>query len=596
MLNKMFCHLRRIIGKSYYATLLLIIFASMCIVTSVEAAVGDDQADYLFTNGKIYTMNPAEPWQQAVAVKGNKLVYVGDSTHSEKYVGQSTKVIDLKGAMLLPGFVESHIHPTAAIVTLGANLQYDSIEEVLQSVKDWADAHPDEKVITGFGWRYGLFDTNGPNKRDLDKIVSDRPVYLFAIDGHSAWVNSKALEIANITESTADPEYPFSYFKRDEKTKEPTGWLVEVPAEILVKNKLSETTPATVADALRKQMSLFSAAGLTSVFDGGINVVSTEEGLEIYQKLEKENNLPLRVVAGYYWNNPQMTDPVDKVIALRDKYNSEFVQVKALKINIDGGDLQHTAVMLQPYSDRENFYGDYLLKPDLINAAVMKAQAYGIDTHSHAYGDGAVKAHIDAVERALKVYPSSNSRHTMAHCIYMTDKEISRLAKLGMTAQFSAQWALPDPGIKVSVDIIGKEIAYKEYMRIGSVLKAGGRVAFGTDWPAAGYTSTYKPLEAIQVATTRAILTQYGKRQFLPQMPPVNEVVSLEEALKASTMGSAYVLGMEDKIGSIEVGKLADLVVLEKNLFDVPKDKISNTKVLLTMSNGKIVYEAAEDK
>lgn len=168
------------------------------------------------------------------------------------------------------------------------------------------------------------------------------------------------------------------------------------------------------------------------------------------------------------------------------------------------------------------------------------------------------------------------------------------MAKLDMVAQFSAQWASPDPGIKASVDIVGKEIAYKEYMRIASVLKAGGRVAFGTDWAAAGYTSTYKPLDAIQVATTRSILPQYGKTQFLPQMPPVNETVSLAEALKAYTLGSAYVLGLEDKIGSVEVGKLADLVVLEKNLFDIPKENISGTKVLLTMFNGNVVFESAD--
>lgn len=570
----------------------LIFISALCFIIPANAAADDNYADYVFTHGKAYTMNPADPWQQAVAVKGNKIIYVGDDMHVAKYIGNGTKEIDLQGKMLLPGFVESHIHPFSATITTGADLQSDSLEEVLKKVKEWADAHPQEKVVSGFGWRYNLFDTNGPNKQDLDAIIPDRPVFLFAIDGHSAWVNSKALEMAGVTPSTPDPEYPFSYFKRDEKTGELTGWLVEVPAELLVKNKLDPTTPTSALNALKRQMPLFSAAGITAVFDAGVLVVPTEDGLDIYQKLEKEAKLPLRVVGCYYWNNPQFADPVGKVLALKAKYNSELVQVKALKINVDGGDLQHTAVMLKPYASRLGFHGDFLLDPVLINAAVLKAQANGIDTHSHSYGDGAVKAHLDAVELARKAYPNSKSRHTIAHAIYMTDEEIARLAKLDIVAQFSAQWAVPDPGIKVSVDIIGKDVAFKEYMRIASVIKAGGRVAFGTDWAAAGYTSTYKPLDAIQVATTRAILPQYGIRQFLPQMPPVNEVISLAEALKASTLGAAYVLGLEDKIGSVEVGKLADLVVLEENLFDIPNEKISGTKILITMFNGNIVFES----
>jgi len=577
--------------KRIMAVVSFILFMAMCFTVPVNAATDDNYADYVFTHGKVYTMNPVAPWHQAVAVKGNKIIYVGDDMHIAKYIGKGTKEIDLQGKMLLPGFVESHIHPFSAVVTSGADLQSDSLEEVLKKVKEWADAHPDDKVVSGFGWRYNLFDANGPNKQDLDAIIPDRPVFLYAIDGHSAWVNSKALEMAGVTPSTPDPAYPFSYFKRNEKTGELTGWLVEVPAEHLVKNAIDPTNPVSAASALKRQMPLFSAAGITAVFDAGVLVVPTEDGLDIYQKLEKEMNLPIRVVGCYYWNNPQFEDPVGKVLALKAKYNSELVQVKALKINVDGGDMQHTAVMLKPYGDRPGFHGDFLLSPDLINAAVLKAQANGIDTHSHSYGDGAIKANIDAVELARKAYPNSKSRHTIAHAIYMTDDEIARLAKLDIVAQFSAQWAVPDPGIKVSVDIIGTDVAYKEYMRIASVIKAGGRVAFGTDWAAAGYTSTYKPLDAIQVATTRAILPQYGLRQFLPQMPPVDEVVSLEEALKAYTMGSAYVLGLEDKIGSVEAGKLADLVVLEQNLFDIPKENISGTKVLFTMFNGKIVFE-----
>jgi predicted amidohydrolase YtcJ len=571
------------------------IILGLCIAAVVILAAGTlaaDKADYVFKNGAVYTIDSKNPQAQAIAITGKHISYIGTNEGVQSFVGTKTQVIDLKGQMLLPGFIESHIHPTMALVAEGADLQFDSLDQLLASVKQWADAHPDAKVIRGFGWRYSLFPTTGPTKEPLDKLFPDRPVFLFAIDGHSGWVNSKALELAGVNAKSPDPVPGFSFYARDPKTGEPTGWVVEGPAEQAVFFKLQPPSAELAITALTEMLPKFSAAGITAMFDAGISTMSTEDGLDGYQNLEKENKLPVRVVASYYWNNPQTADPAAIALKLRNKYHSELVQFRALKVNADGGEAQHTAVLLKPYFDRPGFYGDYLLDPKLMEAAVLKAQANGLDTHCHCYGDAAIRAYLDIVAKAQKQYPNSPSRHTIAHSLMITDQDVPRFKELNVTMQTSAQWITPDPYSEVMMRILGNELVNAEWARMNSVLKAGGRLALGTDWPAAGYVSSYKPLDAIQVALTRAILPQYGDKQFTPIMPPVNERITLDQALKAYTLDSAYVLDLEKSTGSLELGKLADIVVLEKDLYKIPVGDISTTKVKLTMMNGNVTYRA----
>jgi len=527
-----------------------------------------------------------------VAITGKKIVYVGSNKGVEAFIGKNTKVIDLKGKMLLPGFVESHIHPWLSMFAAGADLQTDSLEDLLARVKAWAANHPNAKVIRGFGWRYTLFSMTGPDKGTLDKLFPDRPVILIGIDCHSAWVNSKTLEIAGVDAKHPDPVPGISYYQRDPKTNEPTGWVVETLAEQEVLAKVDPPTPEAVFKAMAERLPDFSAAGITAVWDAGVGVLPTAKGLEGYQRLEKTGKLPVRVVAGYYWNTASITDPVDSILELRKKYNSELVQLRTLKILLDGGEAQHTAFMLQPYADRPGFVGEMSLPRELVEAAILKAVSKGIDTLAHCYGDATIRAYLDAIEKAHKAYPNSPSRHAAAHVIFLNDADVPRFAKLNVTMQSSAQWATPDPTIKRTAEIVGDEVAFREFFRHNSVLKAGGRVAFGSDWPASGYVSTYHPLDAIQVAITRAILPQYGKDQFASVLPPVDERITLDQALKAATLDAAYVLGLEDKIGKLEIGKLADIVVLEKDLYKIPLSQISTTKVKLTMMNGKITYQA----
>lgn len=549
-------------------------------------------ADYVFKNGVIYTIDSQNPKAEAIAVTGKTISFVGNNKGVVNYVGNNTKVIDLNGQMLLPGFVESHIHPSMAILSIGADLQTDSMDELLSRVKAWSDENPNAKVIRGFAWRYTMFPITGPTKDVLDKLFPDKPVFLLAIDCHSAWVNSKALALAGIDAKHPDPLPGVSYFQRDPKTNEPTGWVVETLAEQEMFAKLNLMAPDMIMKEIKNLLPKLSAAGITSNFDAGIAIIPTEKVLQEYQKMEQVNKMPIRVVASYFWNNASILDPVEKALALKRKFNSELVKLNTLKILMDGGEAQHTAVMLQPYADRAGFYGDFSIDKKLVAAAILKAESNNLNTHCHCYGDSATRTYLNAIEAAQNTYPKSVSRHAASHVIFLSPKDAPRFAKLNVTMQSSAQWATPDPTIRRSAHIVGEDIAYKEFFLHNSVLKAGGRLALGSDWPAAGYVSTYNPLDAIQVAVTRDILHKYGKDQFAPVLPPADERITLDQALKAATLDAAYVLGLENIVGSIKVGKAADLVILDKDLYKIPSSEISNTKVKMTMMNGRITYQS----
>ena len=273
--------------------LAFILGLGMAVLIHTTEMLAGEKADYVFKNAAIYTIDAKNPTAQAIAITGKYITYVGTNEGVQPFVGEKTEVIDLHGQMLLPGFVDSHIHPTLAMFAGGADLQFDSVEEVLASVKKWAEAHPDEKVVRGYGWRYTLFPTTGPTKLDLDRLFPDRPVLLVAIDVHSAWVNSRALELAGIDAKTPDPVPGFSIYQRDPKTGEPTGWLVETPAEQAVLAKLTPPTPEAQMAATAELLPQLSAVGITAVFEAGIATMPTETGYDGYQQLREKTDCRL---------------------------------------------------------------------------------------------------------------------------------------------------------------------------------------------------------------------------------------------------------------------------------------------------------------
>lgn len=557
-------------------------------LVSTAFAAGDENASTVFRNGAVCTVDGKKPWARAVAVKGKRIVYVGDEAGVKPFIESHTRIVDLAGKMLLPGFVEGHTHPViGATLTRGVDLQFDTREETLAALRAYRGKIGSVDIVRGFGWRYNAFPAAGPRKEDLDAIWPDTPVFLIGIDGHGAWVNSKTLALAGVTKATKDPIPGFSYFQRDPATGEPTGFLAEPPVMLQVNNAIHPFSADYVTQSLAEWLPRAAAAGITTVFDAGIQVVSDVDGFAIYQKLERAGKLPFRVIGSYYHNNPAI-DPVPLIKALRRDFQSELVKASVLKLNLDGGDNAHTALLLAPYADKPETSGEPLLPPELFADIIRRADKDGIDVHVHCIGDKATRLTLDSIEAAIKVNPARDRRNAIAHLTLVDPQDVPRFAKLGVIAQFSAQWAVPDGAWRDVQQVrLGLARANNVY-RFGALIRQGGVASFGTDWPAANSYSTFRPLDAVEVATTRRELDKPAG----PRLPPDDDIVPLEVALRAATMGPAWQLGMERDIGSIEVGKLADLVVLEQNLFEVAAHDIHKTRVLMTMMNGKVTHEA----
>lgn len=549
------------------------------------------QSDIVFSNGKVFTADAEHPWAEAVAVRGNTIIYVGNSAGAEPYLAPPTRVIDLKGRLLLPGFVEGHIHPiVGAAVTHGIDLQYDTREQTLQALKDWRDRNGKVDVVRGFGWRYSAFAADGPSKADLDELWPDTPVFLLAVDAHSGWVNSRALQLAKIGRDTPDPLPGFSTFKRG-TDGEPTGWLIEVPAVLQVMQAAAPITREFIAQALEEWLPKAAAAGITSLFDAGIQIMPEVDGLQLYESLEQARKLPFRVVTCHYHNDPE-DDPLPRARRLRDRARAGTVGAGVLKLNIDGVDAQYTAAMLDPYSDRPGTKGEIVFNAALLRDIVTRADAEGFDVHFHAIGDRAVRASLDAVQAAIRANGARVRRHTIAHCSLIDDSDLPRFAELGVIAQFSAQWAVPDPYWKqITRARWGDDRAAKTY-RIGSLLRSRASVSLGTDWPAASHRSTFRPVDALEAANTR---NEPGEADQAP-LRPADERLTLEQALRANTIGAAHQLRLEKLVGSITVGKRADLVLLDRDIFESPPHQIHQAEVQLTMMNGVIRHEAKEAK
>ncbi len=544
-------------------------------------------ADFVFRGGGVYTVEAACPWAEAVAVRGGAIVYVGDDAGVASFIGPATRVVDLAGRILLPGFVEGHIHPIiGATATRGVDLQFDSQAEMVEVLRAYARAIGRVDVVRGFGWRYGAFPPSGPHRDLLDAIWPDTPVVLLAIDGHAAWVNSKALEVAGITRDTPDPVPGFSTFKRD-ATGEATGYLIEVPALLQVLQAAAPFTGTAIDAALVDWLPKASAAGITSVFDAGMQILPNEDGFALYEDLARRGALPFRVVGCYYHNDPAI-DPVPLVRALRRRFNGPLVRAAVLKLNMDGVDAGYTAAMLAPYSDDPGTSGQTLLPAEFACDIVRRADAEDIDVHVHAIGDRATRLTLDAIEAAIAVNPPRDRRHAIAHLQCVDGADLARFSPLGVIAQFSAQWAVADRYWEtVTTARWGADRAGKTY-RFGTLLRSGARLSLGTDWPAAAHFSTFRPLDAIEIATTRRAL---GGDLAQPPLPPADECIPLADAIHANTLGAAYQLRLDCVCGSIEVGKRADLIVLDRDLFSTDPNRIHEAEVLLTLMDGAVRHD-----
>ncbi len=540
-------------------------------------------ADFVFTNGKVYTVNPDQPWAEAVAVKGNEIVYVGDDAGAAAFAGSGTESIDLGGKLMLPGFVEGHFHTTSqGIILHGLDLQTDTMDELLARLKEYADANPDLEFIGGWGVRPNTYGPGEPTAAMLDAIVPDRPVYLWQVDGHSAWVNSKAMEMAGLDKDTPDPVPGASYFVRDDEGN-PTGYIIEVPAQVEIFKKFVTINDEYIRGGMAEWFPEYTKAGITAVHDFGWVGVDQDVAIGILKDFEKDGILETRIFGSYYWNDATI-DPVPIAKKMRDENQTGLVQVSALKINMDGDDDKYSGLYVDGYADNPDAHPEPIIPFDVINDAAVRADAEHLNLICHCFGDLAVRRFLDAVELAKETNPEWDRRAVASHPQLIHPDDRPRFKELNATYDITGQWMALDPytGV-ISPARLGEE-RMAVIFPIKAMIEAGANVSLGSDFPAASYFADFRPLNAITVAVTRQML---GKPD-MPILSGEDARLTVEEAIRANTYGAAYGIGVEDQIGSLEVGKLADLIILDQNLFEIDPHDIYKAEVLLTMMDGVV--------
>jgi predicted amidohydrolase YtcJ len=544
-------------------------------------AAAEIQADFVLEGAAVYTVDRARTWAEAVAVRGDEIVYVGGNKGAARYVGPRTRVVNLHGKMVLPGFQDAHLHALwAGIEQLQCTLNdLNTREDYVRAVAAYAASHPKEAWIRGGGWSMGVFPGGIPTRHELDAVVSDRPVFLVSKDGHSAWVNSVALEAAGITRETPDP--PRGRIDRDEGG-EPIGSLQESAIE-LVGKLAPRVSPEEARRGLKIAIRQLNAFGITSLQEASIPLGDSEgfRMLDVYRDVDRSGALTVRVVTSLTWDPEKGEEQIQDFVRARREYTQGRVRAHTVKIFQDGVIESKTAAVLEPYRGTEDDTGMALIDPGELKRIATLVDKEGFQLHFHAIGDAAIRQVFDALEAARRANGARDSRHHLSHIEMFHPDDIPRFRELGAVANFQPLWAVADSYMnELTLPLLPPE-THRWIYPIASVLRSGAVVAFGSDWS----VSSANPLEEMEVAVRRADWTKPDEAPFLP-----DERIDLRDAIAAFTINAAYVNFHDDRTGSIEPGKLADLVVLDRNLFAIDPNQISDAKVLLTLLGGTPVY------
>lgn len=549
--------------------------------------------------GSVFTVDPSRPRAEAVAVKDGRILAVGSLSDLAEVRGPSTEVLDLTGRSILPGFQDSHIHPPAGGWQM-MNCDLDpckSVPEYLETIRRFAADHPGQEWIRGGGWSMPLFPGGNPRAEDIDKVVSDRPVVLESSDGHSTWVNSVALRRAGITADTPDPSD--GVIARDGNGN-PIGTLHEGAAE-LVKEHIPDISQDDLDTALVIAQRYLHSLGITAWQDAIVGSDSWGQTLDVYIRAAESGVLTARVVGAQWWERHQGEEQIERFIQNRAKAKVGRFRATSVKIMQDGIVENGTAAFLDPYLDPctsgqechhdPNNRGISMVDPELLPGYVTRLDAEGFQVHFHAIGDRAVREALDSLETARSTNGMNDNRHHVAHIQVVHPDDIPRFAALGVVANGQPLWATyDDQMVELGLPILGEPRSGYQYP-FASLLRSGARLAFGSDWS----VSTPNPMEEMAIAVNRAMSAEdaaearagRGAEPFYPE-----ECLSLEEAIHAFTMGTAYVNHLDEVTGSLTPGKYADIAVLDRDIFDRGEGEIRAPEVSLTMVEGQVVHSA----
>jgi len=563
------------------------IFLAAC---SQEKPV-DSSADWVLTNGHIYTVDDAQLRAEAVVVKDGEFIYVGDDAGAEAFITDGAKTTDLGGRMVIPGIVDGHTHPgLIGIEQYEPMIEVEDGDTFLAGLTTWADANPGDGWVRACCWPVIAYvdGDKGPDRADLDAIFPDRPVWITSSSWHSYWLNSKALQALGINDDSQDPRFPIAIYKRDDSGRL-TGWVKEGAGWQFFAD-VFEVNDEIHQQSVRAFLQTLSGFGVTTVYDGG-NLDFSDIVYGFLSELEKAGELPLRYEGTYMISTPERRKfAVAEMKRFREAYGGERLQFNTVKLFMDGIDENRSGAMLEPYIDDPNYVSNTMLSVEDLRDLLLELHEERFNLHVHVIGDLAVKSVLDAVELARaavgeEFYP----RVSMGHLQNIHESDYARFAELDVSANFTPWWHgvdVPDPAAAG----LGPERSNDTY-RARAIFDTGGNVTFSSDdWR----LDVLSPFLGMQVGHSRQ-----NPREWLGESEdpaafrqPASEKLPLELMVKGSTMGGAYQLRMEDRIGSIETGKSADFVVLGENLFDVDPYTLHAIKPNAVVMEGKLIQGA----
>ena len=549
---------------------------AILIVAGVAAPLPSAEPDLILKDGRIWTGDPSQPWVDAIAIHHNRIVTVGDNLQVAATAGPRTRVIELNGRLTIPGFDDGHTHLVrGALRSTRVDLAGAcSLPEMQKRIRDYAAAHPKEIWISGSGWDNSCLPNRAlPTRGDLDAAVKDRPAYLIAADGHTAWVNSKALQLAGITKAT---KFTGPGKIAEDASGEPAG-ILSGAAMGLVHRLVPDVSREEKLAAIEQALHMFASLGFTSIEDVG----GDDETVALLDDLERQRKLTARVAVYITISPPGSAEAVDHVVELLQTHRTSLVRVSGVYLVMDGQIAAHSAAMLQPYADAAGAAGPgkhaeaaasgkLLWSPEAFNEMVALCDSGGVQVATHAVGDRAVHVAIDGYEYAHRANESHDSRFRIEQAETVAPADVGRLARMGvipvMVPVHADQGAMESWSKELGPELL--KIAFPWH----SLQQAGAHLVFASDWP---FGNSADPVHGINTAVNDWLA---GQR------------ISVDEAVRAWTVNGAYATLDSRNRGRLRRGMVADVVVLSQDLFEIPPAQIAKTRVDMTIFDGQVVY------
>ncbi len=540
-------------------------------------------ADAVYVNASIYTVDSDNSWASAMAISDGKIVAVGNDEDVMAHAGDATTVVDLDGRMVMPGIHDTHIHPADAGVQKRLQcyfLSYD-LNEVLDVLKTCIADMPEGSWVRGGQWNEGLFASGKMPKTILDEIAPNHPVFLMDWSWHNAWVNSKALEVLGIGDDTPDPTG--GIIVRDSQSGEANGILLDNAAYGAMRG-LPEYPLEDRAAALAWSLGQIAQYGVTTIKDA----ITITSSIEAYAELDRRGELPVRVKTALSWKSAWAKSHEDEnvLIDTRADYATGTIGTDFAKIMLDGVPIppKFTAAMLEPYTPNELYAADWdggplIIPAEELTADVIELDRRGLSVKIHATGDRSVRASLDAFEAALEANGDSGNVHEVSHAELIHPDDIPRFAELGVAAEMCPILWHPIPGLDWDA-WVGPD---RDVWPVKSLVESGALVTYGSDW---SVVPTPNPWPGIEAMVTRAEPVSNGEETLWAE-----QAVDLQTTIRIFTANSAIANGAGDTSGSLEVGKDADFIVLNQNIFEVPINDVGETEVLLSVVGGTAIID-----